>query len=83
MHASDWENVARCAEARYEALYQEAMETGKRTSHDHRTLVTWGALHDCAVRDLETCLAARLMASIPPNRFNPTCFPLHCACSLR
>jgi len=63
MHASDWENIARCAEARHEALYHEAMETGEKTFYGHRTFIIWGPLHDRAVRDLETCLRARLMAS--------------------
>jgi hypothetical protein len=63
MHASDWENIARCAHARYEALYHEAMETGDKTFYFHRTFIAWGPLHDRAVRDLETCLMARLAAS--------------------
>ena len=63
MHASDWENIARCANARYRDLYSEAMETGEKTSYDHREMVIWGPLHGRAVRDLETCLMARLMAS--------------------
>ena len=63
MTTTEWENIARCAHARYEALYHEAMETGEKTFYGHRTFITWGPLHDRAVRDLETCLMARLMAS--------------------
>jgi hypothetical protein len=70
MHASDWENIARCAEARYKALYFEAIETGEKTSYNHREMVVWGPLHDRAVRELETCLAARLMASVLMQRSN-------------
>ncbi len=63
MTTTEWENIARCAHARYEALYREAMETGEKTFYGHRAFVTWGPLHDRAVRDLETCLMARLVAS--------------------
>jgi len=63
MTTTEWENIARCAHARHEALYREAMETGEKTFYGHRAFVTWGPLHDRAVRDLETCLMARLMAS--------------------
>jgi hypothetical protein len=51
MQASDWENVARCAEERYQAAYQEAwkMET------DEGFPLAW--------RELNTCLMAEKMAS--------------------
>ena len=70
MRSSDWENIARCANARYKNLYFEAMETGEKTSYDHREMVIWGPLHERAVRELETYLMARLMASVLLRRFN-------------
>ena len=66
----DWTNIARCAHARYKDLYQEAIETGERKLYGHRTLVIWGSLNDRAVRELETCLMARLMADIQLQRSN-------------
>lgn len=49
MNAFDWANVARCAEKRAQAAYQEAMETGEGFP------LTW--------RELNTCLMAEKMAS--------------------
>jgi hypothetical protein len=49
MNAFDWANVARCAEKRSQAAYQEAMETGEGFP------LAW--------RELNTCLMAEKMAS--------------------
>lgn len=66
----DWTNIARCAHDRYKSLYEETMETGERKLYGLSSLVIWGSLNDRAVRELETCLMARLMADIQLQRSN-------------
>jgi hypothetical protein len=49
MNASAWANIARCAEERSQAAYQDAIETGEGFP------LAW--------RELTTCLMAEKMAS--------------------
>jgi hypothetical protein len=65
MHASDWENIARCAEARFKAAYWESIETSEAPYG-----FLWGPLADLACRELNTCEMARKMASIRRQRSN-------------
>ncbi len=68
MHESDWLNLASCAEARHDYLYDYAQKNGKKINYGNRTLCVWGELHNRALRELETCLFARAMADKQSKR---------------